>query len=273
MAAFDWSSLINPAVSLGSKVLGDKLAPSTEQQSVNNSKAGLAEQQRQFNIQNQMAQQKTAQSNQIRGSIMPGMYTNLGFSPQQGSQMRDQYMRTAAPQSTPGGSSYGYAPGAANAPGTPGLGSKIGKTAAGIGLGMAPSIISGAMAGIGPGTATGIAGAIGGIGAAGAATLGIGAAAGLGALLWRKSQAHPEANTWVQGEQNPFDKSMAAIDQQKLSPEEAQHAKQQNAQNYLGELQKFASQGGDKLQVAKQAAATFRQWYGDPMQYGVQLPF
>lgn len=275
MAAFDWSSLINPAVSLGSKVLGDKLAPSTEQQSVNNSKASLAEQQRQFNIQNQMAQQKMAQSNQIRGSIMPGMYTNLGFSPQQGSQMRDQYMRASAPQSTPGGSSYGYTPGAANAPGTPGLGSKIGKTAAGIGLSLAPGLIKGALTkGAVSSVTAGSPGALSTI--AGLATNPI-TIAGAGALaagiLWRKSQAHPEANTWVQGEQNPFDKSMAAIDQQKLSPEEAQHAKQQNAQNYLGELQKFASQGGDKLQVAKQAAATFRQWYGDPMQYGVQLPF
>ncbi len=77
----------------------------------------------------------------------------------------------------------------------------------------------------------------------------------------------------MQGEQNPFDESMRKIDQQGLPPEQAQQLKQQNAQNYLSELMQFAQRGGKEAEVARNAMRTFRQWYGDPSQYGVQVPF
>lgn len=283
--AFDWTSLINPAAALGAKALGDKIAPGADLQSVQNN-----QQQNQFN--NQMALQRLGQSTQIRKSMMPGMYTALGFAPEEGQRMAASY-GTQTP-TTPGGLTGGggsYTPGSAQQ--QPGGGSTLG-TLGKVGLGAlsipgAAGALGGLIGGLGGTSAVsagagglgatlttaphGLLGAIGGLGATGAATLGIGAAAGIGAILWRKSQAHPEANQWVQGEQNPFDKSMAAIDQQGLPPDQAQAAKQQNAQRYLTELQKFASQGGDKLQVARQAAATFRQWYGDPSKYGIQLGF
>lgn len=287
---------------MGLGALGNKLAPTPEQQGVNNrnandqaslaeqqrqSQASLAEQQRQFNLLQQMSLQKMGNSNFIRQSMMPGLYTNLGMSPEKAQNMTAQYTTKSTPapsltsgvSTTPspglgaapaGGSSYGYTPGAAMQPKTPGLGATAGKAALGVGLGLAPGLISGASAGIGAGTMTGMAGAIG---ATGMATLGIGAAAALGALMWKKSQVHPTANTWVQGEQNPFDKSMAAIDKAGLPPDQVQQAKTQNAQTYLSELMNFSRKGSHEAIVAKQAADTFRQWYGDPGKYGVQLPF
>jgi hypothetical protein len=56
-----------------------------------------------------------------------------------------------------------------------------------------------------------------------------------------------------------------------MSKEQADSAKMQNAQNYLNELMRFAQQGGKERTVANQALQTFRQWYGDPMKYGIQL--
>lgn len=290
-APFDWKSLIDPAVALGFKAVGDKVAPGADLQNAQNSRANLAENQRQFNIQNQLAQQRLGQSNQIRQNIMPGMYTQLGFTPQQGQRMTQDYAAKYPAQ--PAGSSASFGGGTATPnyspalqPKAPGLGSQIGKTALGLGTSAlaipgAAGALGGLIGGFGGTTALGGGatltsagtGLLGALGTTGAATLGIGAAAALGAIMWRKSQAHPEANQWVQGEQNPFDKSMAAIDQRGLPPDQAKAAKQENAQRYLNELQKFASQGGDKLQVARQAADTFRQWYGDPAQYGVQLGF
>lgn len=284
--AFDWASLITPAASLGAKALGDKVAPSADLQQVRN-------QQENQQFQNQLTQQKMAQSNQIRQMMMPGMFTNLGFSPQQGQQMAQRYGQTANAPVGGSGGNYGYTSGGAQPQqsGGSGLG-----TAAKVGLGVAsvaPKAVASGLGALGgalgtfggtstsigagglPATLTtapsGLAGTLGAL-ASNPATWAVGAGV-LGAVLWRKSQAHPEANQWVQGEQNPFDESMAAIDQSQVSPEEKKQAKQQNAQRYLGELQKFAAQGGDKLQVARQAAQTFRQWYGDPAQYGVQLGF
>lgn len=277
---FDWRSLLTPAITLGVKAIGDKLAPSADLQAVQNNntnaRANLAEQQRQFNIQNQLAQQKLGQSNMIRQSIMPGMYTQLGFSPEQGQKMTADYAAKFPVQpSNPPVTAPGTMPGIpggdlALQPKAPGLGSQIGKGAVGVGLGLAPGLIGGALHGIGAGTMTGMAGALG---ATGMATLGIGTAAALGALAWKKSQVHPTADIWVQNMQNPFDRSMAAIDQSQASPEEKKVAKQQNVQNYLSSLQQFEKQGGHESIVAKQSANTFRQWYGDPAQYGVQLGF
>lgn len=102
------------------------------------------------------------------------------------------------------------------------------------------------------------------------------AAGALGAgLLWKKSQVHPTADQWVQGAQNPFDKSMAALGQAEqsgqISPEQATQLRIQNAQNYLQSLQEFAGQGSKQKTVARQALATFKQYYGDPSAYGVTV--
>ena len=104
------------------------------------------------------------------------------------------------------------------------------------------------------------------------------AAGALGAgLLWKKSQAHPTADQWVHGEQNPFDQTMSNIDTQvqngSMTPDEAKQLKTKNAQTYLSELQQFSTKGGHEAIVAKQAADTFRQYYGDPAQYGIKLSF
>jgi hypothetical protein len=196
---FDWKSLITPAMNLGMQALGDKIAPGADLQSVQNSnantQANLAENQRQFNIQNQMAQQRMGQSNQIRQTMMPGMYTTLGFSPEQGQKMAADYAaRAATPPPAPGGMQMPGNFGAYQPPQQqqgPGLGAKIGGAAINIGTSMIPGLLTkilggaapavagavGAGAGAGAGAAAGAAGA--GAGAGGGATGGI--LGGLGA--------------------------------------------------------------------------------------------
>ena len=94
----------------------------------------------------------------------------------------------------------------------------------------------------------------------------------LGAVAWKKSQAHHEANTWVQGNQNPFDLAMAntrlAVDSGAMTPEQGQVAEQENVKAYLTELMKFMEGGSDETTVGKQALETFKKYYGDPEQYG-----
>ena len=266
--AYDWTSLVNSGVSLGSKMLGDKLAPPPELMNAQTNQQQSAESIR-------LAREKMARADQIRQMMMPGMRNILGI--------KGNYTPTSFP-----GSGTSYQPGSTAPPsgtGQPGLGSKVLKGAAGIGAGMLPAVIGalgkGAAAGAAGAGAAG-AGAAGGLGStiAGLATnpITIAAAGALvGGLLWKKSQVHPTADKWVQGEQNPFDAKMAAVDQGvqagSITPEQAKQTKQTNAQNYLTALQQFAQMGGKEAQVAKQAADTFRQWYGDPMQYGVQLGF
>lgn len=102
------------------------------------------------------------------------------------------------------------------------------------------------------------------------------AAGALGAgLIWKKSQAHPTADKWVQSQQNPFDQTMANVDRSvqsgQINPQQAQQIKQSNATEYLNHLREFAAKGGKERTVAQQALATFRQYYGDPSQYGVQV--
>ena len=263
-APFDWKSLITPAVTLGMKGIGDAVAPDP---SLINARTNATNSQ----VSNQVALAKMANANRIRSSIMPGMYTSLGFTPSQGQAMTGNYTANEANPAA--------MPGAAPASGSPSLGGTLGKTALGVGAAVAPSLIK---AGIGTAaTATTAATGLGGIGGLGSAIAGLAtnpftiAGAGVLAtgLLWKKSQVHPTADKWVQGEQAPFDASMAKIDQQNLPPDQAQAAKTTNAQNYLNELVKFAGQGSKQAIVAKQAAATFRQYYGDPMKYGIQLPF
>ena len=261
-APFDWKSLITPAVALGSKAVGDIVAPSADliaaKASAQNSKTS-----------NAIALAKMADANKIRQTAMPSLYTNLGYSPSQGQAMAGDYGATA-------GRALGDFGGSGSLPGAPGLGSKIAKGALSTGLGLAPTIVGGLLKG---GAAAGTAGTAGGgmlgaIGGLATNPITLAAAGALAAgLIWKKSQAHPVADQWVQGEQNPFDAHWQELDRMGLPPEQLQAAKDKSAQNYLQELSTFASQGGKNLEVARNAAATFRKYYGDPMKYGVQLSF
>jgi hypothetical protein len=288
---FTWSSLIPQAVSLGAKVIGDKLAPNPALMSAQTGQQNLAEQQRQFNIQQQLSQQKLGQANAIRQSTMPALYTNLGMSADKARAMAAQYgSQFGSTQAAPGAqpSAYSFTPGTQAQPqqtqsSGPGLGSTIAKSAASVGLGLAPALIGhalglGGTAAAGAGTAGAGAATAGGLGStiAGLATNPFtiaGAGALAAGLIWKKSQVHPAANTWVQGEQNPFDQSWQKIEQSGLPPDQQQQLKAQNAKAYLTDLAAFAQQGSHEAIVARQAADTFRKYYGDPTQFGVQLPF
>lgn len=273
---FDWRTLIPQAVALGSRAIGDRVAPGADIQNVQQRQRELQEQQRQFNIQQQMRQQQMGNANQIRSNLMPGMYTALGYNPADARKMAGDYMAMANRPVNLGAPSGGgtYSPGGAvQQPSAPGQGG-VGRTVASIGLGMAPAIAGALMkGGAGAAGGAGMGSVIAGL-AKNPITLGA-AAVGAGALLWRRSQAHPVADKWVQMEQNPFDQSMARIDQSvqtgQMSGEEAQATKTQNAQNYLNELMKFAQQGGREREVANNALRTFRQYYGEPSRYGIQL--
>lgn len=264
-APFDWKSLITPAVTLGMKAVGDQLVPDAATQNARTNAATA-----QFD--RETAVQKMGRSDAIRRSIMPGMYTNLGYSPAQGRTMAAAYpgstsIPSAGVYTGPQGNQLG-----ATQSGQPGIGSTIGKVALTTGLGMAPAAI-GALVKSGAGKAAGsaISGGLSAIG--GLPTLGAAAAVGLGALIWKKSQAHPTADKWVQGAQNPFDASWKAISDSNAPPAEKQSALAQSAQNYLTSLVEFAGQGGHNAEVARNASRTFRQYYGDPAKYGVNVPF
>lgn len=266
---FDWQSLITPAVALGSKAVGDIVAPDA---SIQNARTNAQT----AKVSNDIALAKMANANKIRQQIMPGMYTNLGYTPDQGQQMAGDYGAIAGQGlAFNGNGGSGSLPGA---PGAPGLGSKIGKAALNTGIGMAPAIVGGlvhggaaAGAAAGAGTGAGLGATLGALATNPFTILGAGALAA--GLIWKKSQAHPVANQWVQGEQNPFDQHWQELDKMGLPPDQLQAAKTQSAQNYLQELQNFAGQGGKNLEVARNAAATFRKYYGDPMKFGVQLSF
>ncbi len=260
-------------------------------------------QQNQFG--NQLALQKQARADQVRTSMMPSMYTNLGYSPDRGRQMADAYAAVAAKTPNPGqgydgapserinqtapnvgtvgtyelpkgtvgseipvfgttsstGSGTGSGVGSAGS-GKPGLGSTLGKTALGVGASILPSLLT--MGSAAAGTIAGLA----------SNPITLAAAAALaGGLIWKSTQVHPTADKWVQTQQAPFDQKWAALDKSGLPPDQLQAAKTQSAQNYLTALGQFAQLGSKQATVAKQAATTFRQYYGDPSQYGVQLPF
>lgn len=257
--AYDWKSLIPNVAALGGKILGDKLAPDAATKN-----AQTNAQQVQFNQSEEL--RKSAQANSIRQSMMPGMYTTLGFSPAQGQQMAASYGNAAA------GRPPVPAPSASG-----GLGSSIAKGVAGVGMSLAPQILSSvlkkgvpAVAGAG-GAAGGLGGAIGALATNPITAVGAGALAA--GLIWKKTQVHPTADTWTKGEQGPFDAHMKQLDSQGLPPAQVQQAKMDSARSYLNELVQFSQKGGKEQQVAKQAAATFREYYGDPMKYGIQLPF
>lgn len=150
--------------------------------------------------------------------------------------------------------------------------------AAPLGLMTAPgAMVTGGVAG--GGTAASGAAAAGGTGGFGATvgafltnpiTIAAGAALGIG-LLVRRAQGHHKANDFVNTLQNPFDKTMAGIDQQvqsgQLSPEDATALKKANVNDYLRAMNQFAQKGNDHRTVARQALETFRMHYGDPNQY------
>ena len=103
---------------------------------------------------------------------------------------------------------------------------------------------SGAAGGAGT-AAGGVSGGGGGLGSAMTGflqnpwTIGIGAAIGVG-VLWAKSQAHHEANTWVQNFQNPFDRMMDDINKSGGSGEDMSALWSAAVADYMTAMQEFA---------------------------------
>jgi hypothetical protein len=264
--AFDWKSLIEPGLALGGSLLGQKIQG-------NPNEAATKESGRQFDVTQQNKLQDVARADAIRRMALPGILTNLGHGPMQAKQMTAAYPGMQ-PQLGSGPSPYAYTPGGQQQqPSAPGMGKKLLGAGLSVGAPIAASAVLGKLGG-----ATAAKAGLGGmLGATGAATLGIGAGALAAGLIWKKSQAHHEANEWVQGNQNPFDNTMSSIDMAvkagQMDPQQAQQTKVQNAQNYITELNKFAQQGNDQRKVAGQALETFVKHYGDPAQYGVAVAF
>lgn len=102
-------------------------------------------------------------------------------------------------------------------------------------------------------------------------TIAAGAAIGVG-ILWAKSQAHHEANTWVQQFQNPFDSMMNQINASGGTPQDMQMLRSAAVADYMTATQEFATHGSDEKTVAKQAYDTFLKYYGSPSQYSVPIP-
>lgn len=112
--------------------------------------------------------------------------------------------------------------------------------------------------------------------AAGLLTNPVTAAIGAGILtatLWLKSQAHHEANTWVQGFQNPFDSKVGALNDQFYQLAQSGQLKKAEANqirdsivgmiaDYEAKRQSFEKKGSDERTVARQAKATADEWYG-----------
>jgi len=94
-----------------------------------------------------------------------------------------------------------------------------------------------------------------------------------GATTGTTGKAKDVANSWVKGTQNPFDANMSSIDKQvqagAMTGEDAAAKKTQLVTSYLTQLGSLAKQGGHAPTVAQQAVETFRKYYGDPRQYGV----
>lgn len=266
--SYDWTSLISPGINLGMKALGDAIVPDPALQNARTNSQNSQ-------VDRELALWKAANAQKLRQQALPGIYTNLGYSPAQGQSMASSYGSSPAPSGLGGGSSSGG-----------GLGSTLGKAGASVGIGMAPSLIGGALKGgtstaalnaagwtadAAPAAGHGVLGAVGGF-LTNPITIGAGAALAAG-LIWKHSQAHPTADKWVQGEQNPFDQHWKMLQNSGLPPDQLKQAQTQSAQNYLNTLAQFAQGGGHNMEVARNAARTFRQFYGDPMRYGIQLPF
>lgn len=145
-----------------------------------------------------------------------------------------------------------------------------------VGIGAAAKVAAPAVAG----AAAPVAGAgIGaGTGAGGAVTGTVGGGAGIASALamaaplaplalgiasgWRNSQLHRVADKWTP-EQTAFDDQMA----QATDPEE--HLRLVG--EYMTKLFNMSQGGPGQAQIAKQAMDTFRKYYGDPKQYGINI--
>lgn len=180
------ASLINPAVGIGASIGGQLLSNALDPN------VKLNRQQQQFQQQLQLYGLKRQNLN--RGAVLPGMYANLGYSPEEAASMTKAYTSVPLPGAT-------------------------------VNNGKAKQI----------------------------------------------------ANGWVQSMQNPFDAAMSGIDKQtqagELTPEEAAAQRASKAKEYLTNLQNFSTQGGHEGTVAAQALDTFRKYYGDPAQFGVDLGY
>lgn len=160
-----------------------------------------------------------------------------------------------------------------------GITGAAGGTASAAGIGILPATLpdfGATLAGIGaPTLATGSTAATGGgLGATvgglltNPITIAAGVALGVG-LLWRKSQAHHEANDFVQGVQNPFNEQMDSVNRGNYLPEQKAELKRAISVDYLAALMNFSKKGSDQAKVAMQALADFKKWYGDAGQFGV----
>lgn len=101
--------------------------------------------------------------------------------------------------------------------------------------------------------------------------VGIGGAAAV-AGIWKNSQAHWEANEWVQGFQNPFDSSWQQIQGSTADVNERFMLQSELVRNYIETMKQFAGGGKDQKQVAKQALEGFIKYYGSPANFGADVP-
>lgn len=148
--------------------------------------------------------------------------------------------------------------------------------------GMAPTVASLGAEAFGPaaesfgavGTGTASSGALAGISSllTNPITIGIGAAIA-GALIWKSTQVHPTANTFVQNFQNPFGEHLGSVvdafDQSlasgQMTKPQAQAAYDQTAsliQSFEQDRQSFAAKGSKESKVAQQAEAEMVKDFG-----------
>lgn len=167
-----------------------------------------------------------------------------------------------------------------------GAGSLIG-TAAGVPL-VGMEAATGALAsslGLGTAGATGTAATVGATTGGGAVagmtalltnpiTAALGAALGIG-LGIKATQVHPIADIWTENVQSVFDRIVEdldkAVESGMMTWSEGQAQKLTAIQKYLESLFEFSKQSTNKNIVARQALATFEQFYGDPKNFGVDI--
>jgi hypothetical protein len=257
---FNWTSLIEPGLALGGSLLGKKLDQ--------NAARDLTEYQtkesaRQFDLGRSDDLAKIARSNQIRQMIAPGMFTHLGYSPEQGKQMAAKLGSANAPlMGTPGFNPSSPLPGSPSNPALatpkPSMGGTLAKAGVGTGLGMAAPAIA---------KAIGIGGAgLGGSLATSAFTFGLPAAAMLGTKLWENSQAHRQADklTGEGGMQYNLNKQLEElanyVKNGQMSQEEADVYRQQAYKQTADQALQFAAGNGDKTQVVRQMLGGYGEW-------------
>lgn len=213
--AFDFKSLIGPAIGAGATILGSQLQGNAANQNS----------QRQW----ELLQQEMQRRNMLQGMAAPSLLRGLGYrNPQQISQMSSQI----------GGNPSGYggtsaAP--ASIPSTPSsIPSKvlgIGGAAAGAGIPIAASLMGyGALGG-----PLGLA--VGGIGA-------------LGSMALNKiGQGRRTANQFVGAVENPFGQELAQASRGEIGKDQLVN----DYQNYLNQEKAWEAQGGNQAKVAKQS--------------------